>query len=236
MQVHTRHWCTSAAENERRTWSAAKRTGAVASPSLRSAATGLPMTFALETKSNRSSTSYIKHMLLMYMLHKNQCVILLVDENRKWWMNEWWRPGQSRACWDWRRTLLCVYVIGFDFAGFPLFWKKKNPGVFQSNVRIFQVLSGIVRSRNIKNMRHSSLTFNINSFVTRINLNAIQPLQCQNKWKLTYTKNSTWNIKFQEFSRWIGTLFWHHWLVWRLVAVTFVSAWNVFIRQPVIPA
>ena len=34
--------------------------------------------------------------------------------------------------------------------GFPLFWKKKNPRVFQSNFRIFQVLSVIFRSRNIK--------------------------------------------------------------------------------------
>jgi len=33
--------------------------------------------------------------------------------------------------------------------------------------------------------------FTIHSFVTRINLNAIQPLQCQNQRKLTsYTKNS----------------------------------------------
>jgi len=32
-------------------------------------------------------------------------------------------------------------------AGFPLFWKKKIPGVFQSNFRIFQVLSVIVRNR-----------------------------------------------------------------------------------------
>jgi len=32
-------------------------------------------------------------------------------------------------------------------SGFPLFWKKKIPGVFQSNFRIFQVLSVIVRNR-----------------------------------------------------------------------------------------
>jgi len=31
--------------------------------------------------------------------------------------------------------------------GFPLFWKKKIPGVFQSNFRIFQLLSVIVRNR-----------------------------------------------------------------------------------------
>ena len=31
--------------------------------------------------------------------------------------------------------------------GFPLFWKKKIPGVFQSNFRIFQVFSVIARNR-----------------------------------------------------------------------------------------
>jgi len=50
----------------------------------------------------------------------------------------------------------------------------------------------------------------IHSWVTRINLYAIQPLQCYNQRKSTYyTKNSRSNIKFQEFSRlsrWVGTL------------------------------
>jgi len=55
--------------------------------------------------------------------------------------------------------------------------------------------------------------------VTRINLYAIQPLQCYNQCKSTYyTKNSRSNTKFQEFSRftkfqfsrfsrWVGTLY-----------------------------
>jgi len=38
-------------------------------------------------------------------------------------------------------------IIHGATSGFPLFWKKKIPGVFQSNFRIFQVLSVIVRNR-----------------------------------------------------------------------------------------
>jgi len=70
---------------------------------------------------------------------------------------------------------------------------RKKPGVFQSNFEIFQAPLVIVRSLNIENTRqnlyilatwavtrHSSSTFTIHSFVTRINLHAIQLLQCQN--------------------------------------------------------
>jgi len=36
-------------------------------------------------------------------------------------------------------------AVGYN-PGFPLFWKNKIPGVFQSNFRVFQMLSVIVRS------------------------------------------------------------------------------------------
>jgi len=72
------------------------------------------------------------------------------------------------------------------FTGFSLSWKRKNPRVFQSNFRIFQVLSFTVHSQNIYNTRHSSLTFTIHSFVTQIKLYAIQPLQRQTARKSTY--------------------------------------------------
>jgi len=49
------------------------------------------------------------------------------------------------------------------------------------------------------------LTFTIHSFVTQINLYAIQLLQCQNQRKSTYhTKNSRSNIQFQEFPDFSG--------------------------------
>jgi len=93
----------------------------------------------------------------------------------------------------------------------------KNPGIYQSNFKIFQVLSVTVCSGNY-NTRHSSLTFTIHSFVTRTDLYAIQPLQCQNKHRMTYhAKNSRSDIKFPQFSRltnfqeffifsrWVGT-------------------------------
>jgi len=100
----------------------------------------------------------------------------------------------------WREWALLVNF--FNKHRVPTLLDEKNPEVFQSNIRIFEVLSVVVCSRNIKNTRRSSLSFTIHSFVIWINLYAIQPLQCQNQRKSTYhTKNSRSNIKSQEFSR-----------------------------------
>ena len=55
--------------------------------------------------------------------------------------------------------------------GFPLFWKKKIPGVFQSNFRIFQVLSVTSSQPNIKHIW--------TAIVTKRLPNIIECNQCQ---------------------------------------------------------
>ena len=54
-----------------------------------------------------------------------------------------WNHAEYYLAMETQNVGVCYYKGSFAsryHTGFPLFWKKKNPGVFQSNFRIFQLL------------------------------------------------------------------------------------------------
>jgi len=85
-----------------------------------------------------------------------------------------------------------------------------NYRVFQSNFIIFQVLSVIVRNRISNATATLPNIIDVKLHHTFLNkTNATQPIKCWNHRKSTYhAKNSRSNIKFQEFSRSVGTPRW----------------------------